>query len=734
MNRKQSVSLVSVSALAAGMAQGAVTYSGLINTTLPKGSGATIQFDLNGDGMDDFTVGFDGVGNPGPNNYNKPYITGIPDSVPGSTPLAQLASDGWYGLPVTPFGTMIDSSYLTPVPDTAPGTARAYLNQDNQGDVDPKYPVIGGWGVNSPTEGYVGLEMYDNAGLSITNFGWAQLIYNNNLGTFTLVDYAYETTPGVGIPAGATNEVGAPIIYVEPASQTKAVGSTVQLSVVALANPAPTYQWRAAPTGGSTFTNLTDHGNITGSATPTLTLSGATVANAAQYQVVISNSLGVVTSSPPATLTVVAPVATPTPQVLFGGLTAHFTVNVSGLSPTFKWQKNGAALSEGDRITGSATADLQISNLQTTDTADYAVVLTSGSLSVTSSVSSLTVLPVTGESAYDAVVLAAGPVAYYRFAESGDPATNNLIALDNVGSYNGAYGIDVTNAYDGVGGPCATNGYPGFAVNNAAALFTPFDTNSQITVAPWNLNTDTVTFTFWVNPPAIQNYDATILWSGTNNSTFAGINYYYNSGTGAGLPGNVDLGYTWNENSSAAFFFWDSGIMPPVGVWSMVALQIDPSDTILTVFNGDEVETWPGGTLPASNLYPGNNPIFPFTNQVMAFGGPETIGNNPNVPDGAQGFNGAIANMAVFKQALTPSQLATLYNAALGVLPPVTLQIQSLGSNTVQLNWGNLGLLEQATNLSGPWTANTLATSPYTVTVGPTNPQTFYRVRVGQLQ
>jgi hypothetical protein len=728
MNRKQSVSLVSVSALAAGMAQGAVTYSGLINTTLPKGSGATIQFDLNGDGMDDFTVGFNS------SNSNKPYIAGTPDSVPGSTVLAQMASDGWYGLPVTPFGTMIDSSYLAPVPDTAPGNAGAYLNQDNQGDVDPKYPVIGAWGVNSPTEGYVGLEMYDNTGLSITNFGWAQLIYNNNLGTFTLVDYAYETTPGVGIPAGATNEVGAPIIYVEPASQTNAVGSTVQLSVVALASPAPTYQWRAAPIGGGTFTNLTDHGNITGSATPTLTLSGATAANAAQYQVVINNSLGGVTSSPPATLTVIAPVATPTPQVLFGGLTAHFTVNVSGLSPTLKWQKNGAALSDGGRITGSATANMQISNLQTTDTANYTVVLTSSSLSVTSSVSSLTVLPVTSQSAYDAVVLAAGPLAYYRFAESGNPATNNLLALDNAGAYNGAYGIDVTNAYDGVGGPCATNGYPGFALNNAAALFTPSDTNSQITVAPWNLNTDTVTFTFWVNPPALQNYNAAILWSGTNNSTFAGINYYYNGGTGAGLPGNVDLGYTWNENSSAAFFFWDSGIMPPVGVWSMVALQIDPSDTILTVFNGDPAETWPNGAFPASNLYPGNNSIFPFTNAVMAFGGPETIGNNPNIPDGSQGFNGAIANMAVFKQALTMSQLETLYNAALGVLPPVTLQIQSLGSNTVQLDWGNLGFLEQATNLSGPWTANTLATSPYTVTVGPTNPQTFYRVRVGQLQ
>jgi hypothetical protein len=719
MNRKQSVSLVSVSALAAGMAQGAVTYSGLINTTLPKNSGGTIQFDLNDDGTEDFTLAFNNA------NSNKPYIAGNPGSAPGSTPLAQLAADGWYGLPVTPFGTLINSSYLTPVPGTAPGGAGAYLYQDNNNPIN----YVGAWGVNSPTEGYVGLEMYDNTGLSITNFGWARLIYNNNLGTLTLVDYAYETTPGVGIVAGATNEVGAPIIYVEPASQTNGVGAAVQLSVVALANPAPTYQWRAAPIGGSTFTNLTDHGNITNSATATLTINGAVPANTAQYQVVISNTLGVVTSSPPATLTVVAPVATPTPQVLFGGLTAHFTVNVSGLSPTFKWQKNGVALSEGGRITGSTAANLQISNLQTTDSANYAVVLTSGSLSVTSSVSSLTVLPVTSESAYDAVVLAAGPVAYYRFAESGNPAANNLIALDNAGAYNGVYGIDVTNAYDGEAGPCPTNGFPGFAVNNAAALFTPGDTNSEITVAPWDLNTDTVTFTFWVNPPAIQSYDATILWSGTNSSTFAGINYYYESGTGEGLPGNVDLGYTWNENGSAAYFFWDSGIMPPVGVWSLVALEIVPSNTTLTVFNDDEAATWPNGTLPASNLYPGNNPLFSFTNQVMAFAGPETIGNNPNVPGGAQGFNGAIANMAVFNQALTMSQLETLYNAALGVLPPVSLQVTASG-NQVQLSWGTLGLLEVATNVTGPWTTNTLATSPYTVTVGPTNPRQFYRVLV----
>ena len=240
MNRKQSVSLVSVSALAAGMAQGAVTYSGLLNTPLPAGSGATIPFDLNGDGTDDFAVGFDGSA-----NSNKPFCSGFPDSAPGSTVLAQPGIDGWFGLPVTPFGVTIDSSYLTPVPSSAPGGGKAYLHQDN--DSGASYPAIGAWGVNSPTEGYVGLEMYDNTGLSTTNFGWARLIYNHTVGTLSLVDYAYETTPGVGIVAGATNTVGAPIIYGEPASQTNGVGSAVQLSVVALANPAPTLPMEGSP-------------------------------------------------------------------------------------------------------------------------------------------------------------------------------------------------------------------------------------------------------------------------------------------------------------------------------------------------------------------------------------------------------------------------------------------------------------------------------------------------------
>ena len=135
---------------------------------------------------------------------------------------------------------------------------------------------MGDWGVNNYTEGYVGLEMYDNSGLSKTNFGWVRLIYDRWAKVLTLVDYAYESTPGVGIIAGATNDTGAPIIYALPQSQTVSVGARVPLNVVALASPAPAYQWRAGPVGQGVYTNLTDAGSISGSGTATLTINGVT--------------------------------------------------------------------------------------------------------------------------------------------------------------------------------------------------------------------------------------------------------------------------------------------------------------------------------------------------------------------------------------------------------------------------------------------------------------------------
>jgi hypothetical protein len=712
MKKNQLMAAVSGSAMASGMAHGAVLYSGLVNVNLPYTNNPpmSMSFDMTTNGIGDFYVGFDG--DSFPPNSQKPYIAGYPFDTPGSTVLVGTNQDN---LPVTPFGTLINSNYLGP---TTNSTGQGYFYQEFD---DQSAHGVGSWPSSAYTEGYVGMELWDGNGN--TNYGWVRIIYDgvDSPKSLTVVDYGYETTPFTGIIAGATNEVGPPYPYSEPQSQTVGVGANVQFAITVLANPPPNYQWQVGPTNGSgPYTPLSDGGVISGATNATLTIDGATAANQGDYRVVVSNSLGAFTSSPPATLIVVSPVAAPTPQVLFGGLTASFSVSVAGgLSPTYQWQENGTNLSDGGRITGSKTSLLQISNLQTTDDANYDVVLTIGSLQATSTVASLTVLPVSQESIYDAAVLAADPVVYYRLDESGNPASSNLLAYDNAGAFNGIYGIDVTNAFDGITGPDPTNGFPGFPSNNAAVLITPNDTNSWITLAPWNLNTNSVTFTAWVNPSATPNPEAAVVFTGTTNGTDAGLDYYYeNNGSG------FQLSYAWNEgpgNDEDEFF--QSGLYTPIDEWSFLALAVTSSNATLYVFNEEGTNSATDESYLPNQFFDPNGS----TNQVMPFNNAEYIGSDPNgSPFGGENFTGSIAAVAVFKQTLSSNQLQTLYNAALGVLPPVNLQIASVGPN-VQITWP-MGSLLQATNLSGPWTTNYLATSPYNVV--PTGGSMFYRVVV----
>jgi hypothetical protein len=719
MNTKRTLLICSSSALAAGAAQAAVHYTGGVNMVypLPPSPGQTL-FDLNNDGIPDFALGFDGYTSA---NHQKPYVAGYPaDSINGSTAVlvrlyppydnnGTTVSDA-YGLPVTAFGTVIDQNYLAPNL-SSDHQNRSYFDQNGDG----KY--VGDWVTGAKTEGYVGLELF-NLSLSTTNYGWAHIIFDDtaNPQTLTLVDYAYEDGNVVGIVAGSTNTVGAPTIYTEPQSQTVPFGADVQMKVTVLANPLPNYQWKAGVIGSGVYTNLTDGGSISGSRSATLSINGAVNANMLDYVVAITNTLGGVISSPPATLTVIPPTAAPTPQVLYGGLTGRFHVDVaSGFSATYHWRQNGVNLTDGGRISGSGTPNLAISNLQGTDVGSYDLVITLGSLSVTSSPSSLSVLALDGQSTYEAAVTAARPIAYYRLNETADPSSSNAVAYDNVGAFNGVYGVDVTNGLSGIAGPRPTDGFPGFAANNFATRYATNDPDSMITLTPWHLNTNFVTFTAWINPAnPVQSQMNGIVMTGTTNGSFAGIRYYFQA-----TAGNWDIGYAWNDITEASLF-WDSQIAPPAEQWSFVGLVVTRSNASMYVFNANGVST-------AISDGTATGPFGPFTNQVMAFDTSGYIGANPDGTKGSRDFEGTIDEVAIFNRAMGSNELQALYNAALGILPPVNLQVGHLGNN-VQLTWGTLGRLLEADNVRGPWKTNSLAASPYTIS--PTNSQKFYRVLV----
>lgn len=128
-----------------------------------------------------------------------------------------------------------------------------------------------------------------------------------------------------------------------------------------------------------------------GAASATFTLTVGTTAEARYGD---SSS----TNTPP---TIVLPPADLTVAV---GATATFNVDVIGSAPlTFRWQKNGTPLTNGGRISGSATGTLTITNALPADVAAYTVVVSNPFGTRTSPAALLSV------TAPSVVLLPAGP-------------------------------------------------------------------------------------------------------------------------------------------------------------------------------------------------------------------------------------------------------------------------------------------------------------------------------------
>jgi len=334
---KRTVALLSTSALAAGAAQGAVLYQP-INITIP-GNG-TFNLDLNQDSVPDFKI----LG-----HTSKPYLDNTPN--PGAAFV--LSDSTTQGLPLTAAGTMIDGSYQSPQP-------RGYFTE-NYDTGDP----AGSWTAAGDNEGYVGLELTDGGD---TYYGWAHFIWNktntvphgNANGTLRLIDAAMEMTPNTGIPAGKTADTGLPVVLVSPSSTTGHLGGTAQLSVIAQGYPAPSFQWQAGAIGSGIYTNLPNGAGGSHDALNTLTLQNLTLANMADYVVAVSNASGSVTSSVPATVTVLPRSdfpATLTHRYSFQDTPGSTTFADSVAGPGWEGTLQGSATLDGASLQLDGTMD-----------------------------------------------------------------------------------------------------------------------------------------------------------------------------------------------------------------------------------------------------------------------------------------------------------------------------------------------------------------------------------------
>lgn len=214
---------------------------------------------------------------------------------------------------------------------------------------------------------WIGIDPYDGAGGS----------FDGRIDDVAFFGYNLSAVKLNSIFLASSNAPTAPVITGQPVPATVYQSSNATFSVTATGSAPLAYNWRR---GG---TNLVDQGNVSGSTNSTLTLSNVLKTDATNYCVVVTNSAGSVTSSVVA-LTVLSTnliqiSSQPASVTVNPDQTAQFTVTANTSGPLFYQWFAGLAggvyspLTDGGRISGSATATLTISNEVVSDWGNYYV-------------------------------------------------------------------------------------------------------------------------------------------------------------------------------------------------------------------------------------------------------------------------------------------------------------------------------------------------------------------------
>ena len=158
------------------------------------------------------------------------------------------------------------------------------------------------------------------------------------------------------------NVIAPPAIITQPQSQTVLKNQSASFYVVASGTGPLSYQW---------FFNGVSLGIAATNAT--LSLNNVKAGQAGAYTVVMTNSMGSVTSAV-ATLTVLVPAGVstePQSQSVVQGQSVSFSVVASGTTPiSYQWKFNGSPLR------GATSSTLTLPNVQTNQAGNYTVLVT----------------------------------------------------------------------------------------------------------------------------------------------------------------------------------------------------------------------------------------------------------------------------------------------------------------------------------------------------------------------
>jgi uncharacterized repeat protein (TIGR03803 family) len=196
-------------------------------------------------------------------------------------------------------------------------------------------------------------------------------------------NYSVVVTNAAGI---AVSSNAALTVVLSPASRTNYAGSTTTFTAIAFTPEALRFQWQK---GGS---NLFDGGNTSGSTNSALTIATISDADAAIYNLVVSDASSSVTTSN-ATLTVNDSlfIATqPLSQAVAVGNNVTFTAKAYGAPPfIFQWYYSNAPA--GSPTSGTNVSSFTLTNVHINQSGNYKVQVINGLGSLMSSNAVLTV-------------------------------------------------------------------------------------------------------------------------------------------------------------------------------------------------------------------------------------------------------------------------------------------------------------------------------------------------------